>query len=376
MKPADVDTLLAWQNANGMKLDMAFNAEGSVLAGADDPLTAKLVANRAALRWINHTYSHPYLGCVKDFTQTPWRCAADPATGTTQWVPQDEISQQITRNVSWARGKGIEIEPRELITGEHSGLRTLPQMPQDNPNLAPALTQSGVKHIASDASREFWPRTLGPAQTVPRYPMNIFYNVATRAEEIDEYNWIYTSRANGGSGICESNASSTCITPLGPTGFADYIVPVEARIAFDHIVGTNPRPHYVHQSNITEDRVLYPVLDRILARYRATFTSATPVVNPKFIAVSQLMRRQELWRQAVTARTVTGYRKGTTLTVVNSGGAALDVPVTVPTGTRTVTFGLGGVQILGRQFGQAYGGQRSAWHNLSRAGTLTLRLPS
>ena len=58
--------------------------------------------------------------------------------------------------------------------------------------------------------------------------MNIFYNVSTIAGEVNEYNWIYTSAANGGSGICTNNATSTCITPLAsPSGFTNYIVPTE-----------------------------------------------------------------------------------------------------------------------------------------------------
>jgi len=376
MAPSDVDKLLLWQRGTGIKLDLAFNGGGSVEAGAMDLLTAKLVATRSEFRWINHTFEHPYLGCVKDYSVTPWRCATDPATGAVQWVPMAEIADQITRNNGWARGKGIAVDDRELVTGEHSGLRALPQMPQDNPNLAPALEAAEVRFVASDASRESGVRTVGPARTVPRHPMNIFYNVATVAEEVDEYNWIYTSRADGGSGICETHAASTCIAPLGLDGFGGYIVPTEARIAFDHVVSADPRPHYAHQSNLAEDRVLYPVLDRLLARYRATFTTATPLVNPRFLAVGQLMRRQERWRAAVAAGTVTGYRRGADVTVVNTGPVAVDVPATVPAGTRTLSYGTGGVEVLGNQFGEAYGGQRSAWHGLARQATLTLRLPS
>ena len=47
--------------------------------------------------------------------------------------------------------------------------------------------------------------------------MNIYYNVGTKSEMADEYNWIYTSVANGGSGICENNPLSTCIAPLNTT---------------------------------------------------------------------------------------------------------------------------------------------------------------
>ena len=144
MMPADVDTLVAWQKTNGIKLDVAFNAAGSVEAGAADPLTARLLARKADLRWLNHTYSHPYLGCVQDFTVVPWRCATEPATGATRYAAQADIAAEITKNLDWARAKGITVDKRELVTGEHSGLRSLPQMPVDNPNLGPALQAAGV----------------------------------------------------------------------------------------------------------------------------------------------------------------------------------------------------------------------------------------
>ncbi|GIJ68920.1 hypothetical protein [Virgisporangium ochraceum] len=368
MVPADVDALVAWQQKTGLKLDMAYNAFGSTEAGAGDPLTARLLARKGDLRWLNHTWSHPYLGCVKDETVTPWRCTAE-------YVPAADITTEITKNLDWARVNGVTVEKRELVTGQHSGLRSLPEMPADNPNLAPSLQAAGVTAIASDASREPAPRAVGPARTVPRHPMNIYYNTGKVAEAVDEYNWIYTSRADGGSGICESNPASTCITPLGSTGFTGHIVPTEVRIAFDHVVSADPRPHYAHQSNITEDRVLYPVLDALIARYRQIYATNTGLVNPRMLAVSQHFARQEAWRQAVASRTVTGYRKGDTVTVVNTG-ATVDVPLTAPTGTREAALNLLGVLVPGEAYGEAYGGQRSAWRALAKGKSATVKLPA
>jgi hypothetical protein len=371
MQPADVTKLLQWQQQSGIKLDMVFNGDGSVEAGASDPLTTSLLANKSKLRWLNHTYSHLYLGCVQDFTVLPWQCATN-ADGSTKWVSQADISAQIKQNVDWARSKGITITASELVTGEHSGLKSLPQVPTDNPNLAPALVANGIKVVASDASREPSPRPVGPATTEKRFPMNIYYNVGTQAEEVDEYNRIYTSRADGGSGICEDNPSSTCIPPLSTTtGFADYIVPIEARIAFDHIVSADPSPHYAHQSNLTEDQVLYPVLDAMLGRYHATFTTAAPLVNPTFSDSAQEHRREAASRTA----NVEAYRLNGRVTIVNHGSAAVDVPVTVPAGTKTITISLLGVETTGSQYGESYGTDRSDWTSVARNGQLLLRLP-
>jgi hypothetical protein len=362
MTPSDVDTLAAWQQRNGLKLDLAYNAAGSEEAGAGDPLTARLLARKGEFRWINHTWSHPYLGCVKNVEVTPWTC-------TNAWVPRADIAAEVNRNTRWAQTKGLPFDAKELVTGEHSGLRSLPQMPADNPNLAGALTDSGVAYLASDASREPAPRTVGPARTVPRHPMNVYYNTGTVAEAVDEYNWVYTSTVDGGSGVCATNPAATCIAPLGPNGFTTHIVPTEARIAFDHVVSADPRPHYAHQSNLTEDRILYPVLDAVLSRYRATFTTGTPLVNPRMSAVALLQTRQERWRAATASGTVTGYRQGDTVVVTNNG-STVDVPLTARNGARTATLGL----LSGGAFGEAYGGQRSAWQVLGKNASLTVKL--
>src|SRR5262249_49041672 len=92
MVPADVTELVAWQQRQTLKLDLAFNGDGSVEAGASAPLTASLLANKAQFRWINHTYSHMYLSCVQDFSVSPWQCATDPATGKTLWVSEADIT--------------------------------------------------------------------------------------------------------------------------------------------------------------------------------------------------------------------------------------------------------------------------------------------
>lgn len=357
MTPADVAYMVDWQRRFGLKVDAVFNGAGADQAPAGDPLTASLVANRAALRWVNHTYAHPYLGCVQDFTTTPWHCATGAAG--TLWASQADIASQIASNKTFAASKGISINPQELVTGEHSGLATLPQMTTDNPNLAPALNAQGVKWIASDASREREQRRAGLAYTVPRYPMNIYYNVGTRAELVDEYNWIYTSRANGGSGLCEDNpATSTCIAPLDPgTGYDGYIRPYEARVAFGHVVSNDPRPHYAHQSNQAEDRVLYPVLEDVVNRYRATFAASAPFVNPSLAQAGTALYNQRAW--TASQADVTSAIHGDSLVVTNTSASNVTVPVTLPATAAQ---------------GAAYGGQRSAYLTVGPRATVSIPL--
>ena len=297
MTPTDVANLVAWQNANGFKLDMVFNGGGSDLWKADqippatvdptlDAFTAAGTENQ--FTWINHTYTHEFLGCIQvapTVAGETWHCATPADTGSyfdpglvpdkettvngIRWMSQAEIVSQIQQNQAWATAHHLtNFDPTQLVTGEHSGLKTEPQQPDDSPLLAGAFADTGVAYTASDASREPASRLVGSTVTVPRHPMNIFYNAGTYGDEVSEYNWIYTSAVDGGSGICTANpATSTCITPLpdatpdqAKNSFDSYIKPIEVRNALGFVLTNDPRPFFAHQSNLADDGILYPVV--------------------------------------------------------------------------------------------------------------------
>jgi hypothetical protein len=369
MTAADVDHAVDWQNDKDFTLDFAYNGAGSADHREDnngaDALADRLIARRGEFRWINHTYSHPFLGCVQDTTVVPWKCATD-ADGSTRWMSRNDISDEIAINRVWGERAGLPLVNDELVTGEHSGMKVLPQQPEDNPNLALALGDNDIGWLGSDNSREPAQRRVGPATTVPRYPMNVFYNAGRAAEQVDEYNWIYTSRAQGGSGICEDNpATTTCLpAPLDTaTGYADHIVPLETRIALGHVLANDPKPHFIHQSNLAEDRIAYPVLNGVLDGYEALFTEDTPVVNPRMRDIGTELRRRADWQAALRAGEVTAHRIGDTVTVDAPDGLA--VPATLPTGAK----------LAGAAFGEAYAGAVSGW-TPSTGEPLTLTLPA
>ncbi|MFD5478160.1 hypothetical protein [Streptomyces hawaiiensis] len=362
-----------WQREHGFTMDMVFNAgsgeQWKTEHGGTDALTDRLLADKAQYRWVNHTYTHPFLGCVQDTSSVPWSCAKN-ADGTTKYMSRAEIAAQIRDNHNWAVNKGLPVDRAELVTGEHSGLKTLPQQPNDNPGLAGALADTGVKWIASDNSREPEQRPVGNALTVPRHPMNVYYNVGTAAEMADEYNWVYTARGDGGSGVCEDNPTSTCLDePLDPaTGYAEHIVPQEARTALGHVLAGDPRPHYAHQSNLAEDRLLYPVMEKVLADYRALFTDSAPLENPRHSTIGTEVQRRAAWQTALVNNRVTAYRIGGTVTVTAPSGT--QIPVTAPEGTKKQL-------VLGASaFGTPYAGARSAWTTpAALQSALTLKLP-
>ncbi|MFE4974701.1 hypothetical protein ACFRAR_21660 [Kitasatospora sp. NPDC056651] len=376
MSVDDANHLKQWQAANNFTLDMVFNGGGSEDWKADhettvDPTADQMIADQADYRWVNHTYTHPYLGCVQNVTVVPWVCSKNAAGGTV-WVDQATISGQIKNNADWATARGLQFDPQTLVTGEHSGLLTAPQETSDNPNLAPALAANGIKFTASDASRETGQRAVGSSTlTVPRYPMNVFYNAATAKEEADEYNWIYTSKANGGSGVCENNANSTCLPqPLDTTtGYQSYIVPLEARIDLGHVLNNDPRPHFVHQSNLSEDRILYPVLEKILGTYRSLHADSAPIVNLSQREIGLEFQRRAAWNTAIAAGKVTAYRVGNAVTV--SAPAGVQVQATMPTGTaQKLAIGTAG-------FGSSYAGTLSGWVSPGALqSTVTLQLPA
>lgn len=369
MTPADVDHAVAWQTGQNFTLDLAYNGAGSVDQREDnngaDPLADRLIADRDRFRWINHTFTHAFLGCEQDVSVLPWRCATT-ADGSTSWVSRIAVSDEIAANRAWGQTAGLPLDNRELITGEHSGLKLSPQQPVDNPNLAPALADNGVTWLGSDNSRETGQRQVGPATTVPRYPMNVFYNAGRAAEQVDEYNWIYTSRAQGGSGICEDHPdTSTCLpAPLSTsTGYADHIVPLETRIDLGHVLSNDPKPHFIHQSNLAEERIAYPVLDGVLDGYKDLFADDTPVVNLRMKDIGIELRRRAVWKAAVDSGQVSAYRVGDTVTVQAPNGVA--ITATAPSGTRSGTA----------DFGTAYAGAVSGW-TASAGSPVTLGLPS
>ncbi|GAA2454214.1 hypothetical protein [Streptomyces macrosporus] len=358
MTAADAEHAARWSDEHGLTLDMAFNGGGSVTHREEndgaDPLADRLLADQDAHRWINHTYDHPFLGCAQNTTVVPWRCETDER-GNTVWTSRSTVTAQIRDNLDWAAANGLAVDPTELVTGEHSGLAVLPQQPEDNPNLGPALTDTGVTWLASDASRESGQRAAGPARTVPRHPMNVFYNAGRAAEQVDEYNWIYTRASDGGSGICENSSTTTCLdAPLDPaTGYTSYIVPLEARIALRHVLANDPRPHFVHQSNLAEDRIAYPVLERLLDDYADLFADDTPLVNLRMKDIGEELRRRAAWKTALDAGDVTAHRIGDTVTVTAPDGT--HAPLTLPEGATQRTDG------TDRAFGGAYAGLRSGW---------------
>jgi hypothetical protein len=236
-----------------------------------------------------------------------------------------------------------------------------------NPVFAAALTDSGIKYFGSDASKPYPSNPLdvnspqlaagqtftdGPAQAVPRYPENIYYNVSTQAQEVDEYNTLYLPPWLGG--VCVNTAVTTCEST--PATF-QQIVESAATNMFGHVMGNDPRPHYFHQTNIAGDGILYNVLNTLLAQYHQYFNTSAPIVQLTESQSGALLAQQQAWSNALAAGKVSGYLQGNQVTIVNTSGAPISAPVT------------------GTSVGTLYGGIRSGWTSVA-AGSTSYTAPS
>lgn len=353
MTPADVTYAVRWEKRHDFTIEFLYNGGASARfqVNGTDPLLAAVRPVAADFYWVNHTYTHAYLGCQQDFAVVPWQCVT--RDGKVVWAAGSSlVNSQILRNFAWARGNGIPAEPGVVATGEYSGLRLLPQQPADNPYLDGAMGPDHLQWVAMDASAEPAMRPVGAALGVPRHPIDIGYDVDTVASEVNEFNWYNTAKADGGSGLCQQSRVTRCIKPLSTaTGWASYIVPTQARIVFNALLNGDPRPFFMHQSNLAGDRIAYPVMDAVLSAYRAVFNARAPVDNLPMSGAGAALRDSQLWDKALGAGTVRAWVEGKTVTITAPAGTP--VPVTLPNGTTSR-------QASGAGFGSPYGGARSA----------------
>jgi hypothetical protein len=84
-------------------------------------------------------------------------------------------------------------------------------------------------------------------------------------------------------------------------------VPQQVQIVFSALINNDPRPFFMHQSNLTGDRIAYPVMDGVLSAYRAVYGPSAPIDNLPTDEDGAVLRNQQLWAQALKAGTVTAW---------------------------------------------------------------------
>jgi len=239
-----------------------------------------------------------------------------------------------------------------------------------NASFIAALEGAGVRYIATDSSKPY-PQTPtessgatyaagetwldGRARAVPRYPTNVYYNVATRRQLLDEYNYLYLPPELGGA--CVPSEVTTCFTEAATW---EQFVERESQLIFTHMMGNDPRPHYFHQTNLAQSRsaegaVLYPVIDETIALYERYFSTASaPIQQLTHTQIGDLLGRQSTWAGA-NAATVIGYIEREDVVVTNGESSAIEVPLT------------------GTEVGSSYAGGRSGWSAAAAEATTRYR---
>jgi hypothetical protein len=249
---------------------------------------------------------------------------------------------------------------------------------EQNPLLDAAFagTQNGgIKYFGSDASKPYpnpadgaFPTGAAPASqyatgstfsdagatAIPRYPTNIYYNVSTNAQEVDEYQTLYDSPT------CVPVPNVTTCNPAGtPFPIGTIVASIDSGM-FQHMMGNDPRPHYFHQTNLMSqtaggapsqgDGLFYETVNPLLTQYHQYFASNAPIEQPTTAQIGTLLTEQAGWA-AANASQVSGSIQGNVVTVTNNG-SAIELPLT------------------GTNIGSAYAGSTSGW-TLAPSGTST-----
>ncbi len=299
----------------------------------------------------------------------------EPATSSS---PDSSIEQEVGLNDAFAAANGLtSFDPSAVVTGEHSGV--------ENPNMPAALAGVGLSSFATDASRQIDQYALTyssgssewTAFSSPRYPSNIYYNAANWPDEINEYNTLYVASGDSlgdsqypsETGRCVNTPSTTCrTTPAAETDIVDS----ESRIDLGHILDNDPRMAYAHQSNLVGPATvsvdgqpvdygytLLRLLDHVLAQYEGFYT--VPFAQMTDATSAATLQKQNQWSSALQSGDVTASFASGQVTVTNNGPSAVQLPVSLPTGS---TFD-------GSVFGQTYGASSSDWASVGPGDTLT-----
>lgn len=332
-------------------IELAFNGVGSDLQG--DPLTQAIVAHGADFAFINHTF---------EALQMDWLCGG---FGGCVRTDVQTATEEIQRNAQRWLDLGLPNPDRALqalLTDSHSGLedRLGTDDPSDdihfpegfNPALGEAAQALGIRMLAGDTSR--------PGQTqlqripgfelvlLPRHPTSVFYNVTTPVELESEYNYIFhDSYLEDGEDPCEIPEA------LCETRTYDEILDEEAAIALDHILSSQPFPHYFHQSNLhvydeAGNILQFDWLERVVSAYEQELT--LPLQSPLFHELVDVAWNTVLARE-------------------------LEPEGVVDTETGSVTLSASGpvsIEVTGIAGGSDYGGQSIALLSVSPEATQAL----
>jgi hypothetical protein len=319
----DFINLTAWQagirnrpNLSQFRMEWAFNGEGTdpatwegdpLLPSGIDTLTPIVRLLDSSFSFVNHTWSHESLDSM------------DYATA----------KDQIDRN----RQRGLELglanfDQESMVQPDITGLT--------NPAFHQAAVDAGIKNIISDASRPEWANPSPNAGfysefqpslfIAPRRANNLFYNLRTPEEWVDEYNWYYW---------LGSPSSSPWKFFPEPQTF-DQILDHESDNLLSYMLRWDDDPWMFHQANLGRYSggrfLLGDLLEKTFDKYAKVYN--LPVRNLTQKASAELMKRRMAYDASGVDATLTPCQ-GITMSVDN----AATVPVTGASAGSTETYG-------------------------------------
>jgi hypothetical protein len=293
MTADDLIATAAWQRTQaqdpvirGTKLEMVFNGEGSSGNYQPDTLTPAAEQMSGEFPWVSHTYTHFDLN-IATAEQT-----------TAELVKNNEVAAKL-------RFPGYTGET--LVTGRVSGLK--------NPQAMQAAFDAGVRYVVTDTSRRGednpspgtgirnWHQS--GVFMIPRRPINLFFNVSTPQQWVDEYNNWY--RAQWGFDV-------------------DYprLLDIESEILCTYMLRGELNPWMFHQANLRaydgRRTLLTDLLDRAYEKYKS-YTSI-PVSHPSMGDIGRAMQAREVYDQAGVAAVIV---PGKSITVAARQGVRVPI---------------------------------------------------
>ena len=285
---------------------------------APDTLTNYVYTHMSTFSFVSHTWSHQNL----DY--------ANNESGTLTSAKRSTTRSSRT-TCSPASSKFPNYYKDAMVQPDISGLNTLPS--GLNNNLAQQTVYDlGIRYMISDTSRPGWnnpspnvgfyasgaPNLL----IIPRHPTNIFYNVSTPTQVVDEYNFYY---APGGA---------WAFWPSPRT--YDQIIDTESDDLLAYMVQGDNDPSMFHISNFRAYDGVHSVLGDLLT---ATFNKYRGALQPPHPGQQPASTRPEhdpvdglqgVWRpgHADPVRSIT-------LTASNAAASPSPASPSAPAATRT-----------------------------------------
>jgi hypothetical protein len=285
---ADLQSFFNWQQGVRQSPAMAgFRAAFCVntsKATDGDPLTAKVLAIGSGFAFINHTWDH------LDMT------TMDYATAYSEFTRNDQRATQLGL---------MPFGTSYAVTPDVSGLA--------NPNVLSAAAAAGIQYLVSDTSQPGYNNpsfnegivdtTFPGIFLIPRRPTDLYFNVSTPAQWVNEYN------------IVEKKS-------FDYAGLVDHV----SNTLLGYLVQGQNDPWMFHQADARDygggHSILSDLLDAAFQKYQALMT--VPVFSP---TMDELGRRVAARNSYDTAGASATIAAGGSLTIHVANHAAT-VPVT------------------------------------------------